>query len=114
MKFYHNPRCSKSRKAKTFLEENKIPYDLILYLDTGISVQEIKDMLSKGLTIKDLLRVNEQEYRDFVKNKNLPENKIISLIVEYPKMLQRPVAVGKKRALVCRDEDALQEIKKLV
>ena len=37
IKFYHNPRCSKSRQALKLISSQNITLEIIKYLDEGIS-----------------------------------------------------------------------------
>ena len=60
---YFNPRCSKCRIAKVFLEKNGVSFRIIEYLNSKISREEIKDILRKGnLKAFDIIRKNEEEF----------------------------------------------------
>ncbi len=112
MKIYFNNRCSKCHKAKDYLERNNINFNIIEYLESGLSKKEITDVLKKGnYNILDILRKNEEEYKLDIKDKDLSEDQIINILSKYPKLLQRPLIVDKKRALIARDEEALELIK---
>ena len=41
MRFYHNPRCSKSRQAHALLEERGAEVEVIRYLETGIHEEDL-------------------------------------------------------------------------
>ena len=61
---YHNPRCSKSRKALEFIHAKVIDPIVILYLDHQFSFDELKEMLAKLLVEpRDILRVSEPDYK---------------------------------------------------
>ena len=47
-KVYYNPKCSKCRIAKDYLESNNIKFSLIEYLKVGISKKDIKNILKIG------------------------------------------------------------------
>ena len=112
MKVYFNPRCSKCRIARDFLENNNIKFELIEYLDSGINKEDIKNILKKGkLNILDIVRKNEEEYKLHIKDRNLSENEKISVICKYPKLLQRPIIFDSKSAIIARDEESLNKIK---
>jgi len=112
MKIYYNSRCSKCRVAKTFLEDNNIKFEIINYLESGVSKKDLKNILKNGnLNILDILRKNEEEYKLYVKNKNLSDKDIIGLIHKYPKLLQRPIVFDELRAVIARDEESLNKIK---
>ena len=61
---YHNPKCSKSRKALEIIKSKNIEPIIILYLVNKLSKTEVKNLLSKlGLSIGDILRTGEDEYK---------------------------------------------------
>ena len=100
MKIYYNSRCSKCRIAKSFLEDNNIKFKVIEYLKSKISNKDIKNILKNGnLKVLDIIRKNEEEYKLYIKNKNLSDDDTISLICKYPKILQRPIIFNKDIAI---------------
>jgi arsenate reductase len=114
MKVYFNPRCSKCRIARTFLEDNNFKFELIEYLDSGINKEDIKNILKNGkLNILDILRKNEEEYKVYIKNKELSKDEIINVLCKYPKLLQRPIIFDSKNAMIARDEESLNELNNL-
>ncbi len=112
MKIYYNSRCSKCRIAKSFLEDNNIKFKVIEYLKSKISNKDIKNILKNGnLKVLDIIRKNEEEYKLYIKNKNLSDDDTISLICKYPKILQRPIIFNKDIAIIARDKESLNKIK---
>ena len=62
--FYHNPKCSKSRKALEIIENHNINTKVILYLKDRLTKSMLKEILdSSGLSARDIIRSNEKEYR---------------------------------------------------
>ena len=109
---YYNPRCSKCRIAKGFLEKNNIRFKIINYLDSKMSKDKIKEILTIGdLKVKDIMRINEEEYKQNVRGKDLSEEELITMICEHPKLLQRPIITNSKKALITRDEESLEKVK---
>ena len=47
MIYYHNPRCSKSRKGLEILEKNKAEAKIKLYLSEKMTFNEIKEIIRK-------------------------------------------------------------------
>ena len=109
---YFNPRCSKCRIAKSFLEKNGVGFRIIEYLDSKISREEIKDILRKGnLKAFDIIRKNEEEYKQYALKGVFSETYLINLICAHPRILQRPIISSSKKSVVARDEDILNEVK---
>ena len=101
---YHNPKCSKSRKALQIIKSKNIEPIIILYLVNKLSKTEVKNLLSKlGLSIRDILRTGEDEYKNNnLKNENLTNDKLIEFLIKFPKLLQRPIVIKNNKAVIGR------------
>ena len=101
---YHNPKCSKSRKALEIIKSKNIEPTIILYLVNKLSKTEVENLLSKlGLSIRDILRTGEDEYKNNnLKNENLSDDKLMEFLIKFPKLLQRPIVVKKNKAVIGR------------
>ena len=103
MKIYHNPRCSKSRQTLTLIQENGITPEIIEYLNSPISTSELESLLEM-LNIKpiQMVRKGEQIWKENFKGKDLSDDEIVHAMVEYPKLIERPIVVGKGQAIIGR------------
>ena len=90
---YHNPRCSKSRKALEILNSKTKDFKIIKYLENGIDIIELESILDINNISKDeIIRKNENLYKELkLKKKDLSKNAIINLIYKFPFLLQRPI-----------------------
>lgn len=104
---YHNPRCSKSRQALSVLREHGINPEVIRYLDTPPTKQELHRLLDLGnLPIHSITRQNETLYKEL----NLQEASRDSLLIhlaKHPILLQRPIIFTDKNAVVGRTSEAI-------
>ena len=111
MKIYHNPRCSKSRQALSILQENGIDTEIIEYLKEPITKDIIKDLLKKlNILPKELIRTNEEIWRTEGKNQNLDGDEIIELMINHPKLIERPIVVNGKKAIIGRPPENVLKI----
>ncbi len=111
MKIYHNPRCSKSREALKYLEEKGFDIEVIDYMKNGITVREIKDFLNKsGLEVTDIIRTTEELYKEKYKGQEHTTEEWIGILVENPKLIQRPLVIKGSHAVLARP---VEEILKL-
>ena len=103
MKIYHNPRCSKSRQTLTLIQENGITPEIIEYLNLPISTSELASLLEM-LNIKpiQLVRKSEQIWKENFKGKDLSDDEIVGAMVKYPKLIERPIVVEKRKAIIGR------------
>ena len=101
---YHNPRCSKSRKTLEILNEQNVDTEIVLYLETPPSAEEVTSILQKlGLSSRDIIRKGEEEYKLLnIKDQSLTENELITFMSENPKLIERPIVVKDDKAIIGR------------
>lgn len=104
LKIYHNPRCSKSRQTLALIQEREVDVEVIEYLKTPPSKKELSRILKLlNIPAKDLLRKGEAEYKESgLNNDGLTDAKMIELMVQYPKVIERPIVVSDNAAIVGR------------
>ena len=108
---YHNPRCSKSRNTLALLEENGIAPRVVLYLETPPDEAQIRDLLKKlGIGAADLLRRGEAEYKQSGLGRDSSEQDIIAAMARHPKLIERPIVVKGKRAVLGRPPENVLEL----
>jgi len=102
-KIYHNPRCSKSRKTLAFLEKETTDFKIIEYLKNPLNFDEIKEIVEK-LVVKpiDLVRKNEQIWKDNYKEKEMTDLEIIKAMEKNPKLIERPIVINEKHGIIGR------------
>ena len=111
MIIYHNPRCAKSRAGLQYLESKGYDIEIRKYLNDGITEIEIKEIIKKtGKDAFGLVRTNEQDYIDNYKGKKLTESEWIKVLVENPKLLQRPVVINGNKAVIANPPENIEEI----
>ena len=103
IKIYHNPRCSKSRQTLAILEKETTDFKIIEYLKNPLSFDEIKEIVEK-LAIKpiDLVRKNEQIWKDNYKGKEMTDLEIIKAMERNPKLIERPIVIKQKLGIIGR------------
>ncbi|MGZ0017097.1 arsenate reductase (glutaredoxin) [Yeosuana sp. AK3] len=108
---YHNNRCSKSRMGLKLLEASGKEFKVIDYLEnipTFETLKEIIDLL--GISPIELIRKNESVWKETYKNKALTDTELIQIMVENPKLIERPIVINGPRAVVGRPTEKIQEI----
>lgn len=103
LKIYHNPRCRKSREALQHLEKEKFDFEIILYLERLITEKELDDLLQQlDYTPDQLVRKNEALWKNNFKDKLLDEKTLKNILLEHPKLIERPIISNGKLAVVAR------------
>lgn len=110
IRIYHNPRCSKSRQALEILrQEGKNP-EIIEYLKTPLTAATLRDLLKKlNLPARDIVRTKEAGELD-IDLTALEDDTLIAEIVKNPVLIERPIVVTDKGALICRPPEKLYDI----
>ena len=101
MKIYHNPRCSKSRKALQYIEDKGCNFEIVKYLDEGLNETDLSGLIAKsGKKPFDFVRQHEQLYKDVYKGKMLSDEEWLTVLVENPKLLHRPIIENGDKAVL--------------
>ena len=95
-RIFHNPRCSKSRQTLELLTERGIEPEIIRYLETPPTEQELKDILSAlNLTPRELMRTKEKEYKEQgLNDPELSDEQLIAAMIATPKLIERPIVIA--------------------
>ncbi|CCQ75008.1 arsenate reductase (glutaredoxin) [Magnetospira sp. QH-2] len=108
VKIYHNPRCSKSRTTLGLIEEKGITPEIVLYLDTPPSAEELKSILAMlGKGPRDIIRKKEAKEEGI---DGLDGDDLIAALVEHPRAIERPIVVNGDRAAMGRPPESVLEI----
>lgn len=112
VKIYHNPRCGKSRQTLQLLKEQGIEPEIIEYLKTPPSAQELDDILQKlDMEPRELLRKKESEYKaNGLDDMSLDRQALITAMVNNPILIERPIVIAGGKAAVGRPPEAVLTI----
>ncbi len=106
---YHNPRCSKSRQTLGLLKENGADPEIVEYLATPPSADELKDILVMlGMAPAELLRRKEATEAGI--DPALDDAALIAAMVANPAVIERPIVVAGGRARIGRPPESVLEI----
>ncbi|WP_418262750.1 arsenate reductase (glutaredoxin) [Flavobacterium faecale] len=109
MQIYHNPRCGKSRNCLAFLENKNIEFEIIKYLETPPTVEQLTILLKKlNLEPQEIVRQKEKLWVETYKNKNLNNQELIEILVANPILIERPIVINQNRAIIGREFDKLE------
>ncbi|WP_159022343.1 arsenate reductase (glutaredoxin) [Formosa sp. L2A11] len=108
---YHNNRCSKSREALHILEASGKPFTVVKYLEQVPTKAELTHIINLlDIMPIDLVRKNEAIWKDNYKNENLTDNAIIDIMLEHPKLIERPIVVNGECAIIGRPPQDITNI----
>ena len=108
---YHNNRCSKSRCALAYLDDQKSEYEVVEYLKEPLNAIQLKELLAQlGIPAADLIRKGEADFKANFKGKELSEKQWIDAMVNYPKLIERPIIVRNGKAVIGRPAERIAEL----
>ncbi|MFK8011514.1 MAG: arsenate reductase (glutaredoxin) [Marinicellaceae bacterium] len=111
IKFYHNPRCSKSRQTLEIIRNQGHEPEVIKYLETPPSIKDIENILFMlELRPRELMRQNEAEYKANFSDSKLNDQDLIALMHEYPKVIERPIVINNNKAIIGRPPEIVLDI----
>jgi arsenate reductase len=111
IKIYHNPRCAKSREALHMLEEKGIDHQVIKYMDESLTSGQLQALLDKlAMDPFELIRTNEQIWKNEFADKDMDDNELILTMIEFPQLMQRPIIEDEDRAIVARPPELINEM----
>ena len=108
---YYNPKCSKCRQTKSLLEEKNIDADIVEYLNTTPTKEELTHIISLGIHAKDLIRTGEDEWSQTgLDIETASDDDLINALIQYPILLQRPIVITNGKAVIARPPEKVLEI----
>lgn len=103
----HNPKCSTSRHALDEIEAAGVDTEVVQYLKTPLDRAALLDLLDKldddpaELVRKDGFFTD----RGLMADDYVTPDAVADLLVEHPRLMQRPVLVKGNRAIIGRPKD---------
>ena len=109
---FHNPNCSTSRKVLGWLKEKGIEPKVVEYLKTPPSATELKRILKLmgGAKAADILRRKGDAYEALGDVAELKNDELIAKMVAEPVLIERPIVITDKAAVLCRPPEKVWDI----
>ncbi len=103
----HNPKCSTSRSALEAVQAAGVDAEVVQYLKEPLDEAQLRELIDK---LED--EPTELVRRDsFFKDQGLTDadvasvDQVVAVLVEHPRLMQRPVLVTGDRAIIGRPKD---------
>jgi arsenate reductase len=108
----HNPGCGSSKKGLELLEANGVQPTIRKYMSAAerLSVEELKDIAKKmgGVSPRVFLREADANAAGLVETAS--DDKVYAAMAENPKLIQRPIGINGKQAVLGRPNAKLLDI----
>ena len=108
---YFNPGCSKCRTVEGMLKEHDIDADYVRYLDQPPDRIELEGlMLLLGINDpRQMMRTTEPVYAELNLD-SADRDTLLGAITKHPVLLERPILVRGKRAVIARPAERALEL----
>ena len=111
LKIFHNPRCKHSRAGFEYLKGKIDNFSVKDYLKEGITADDLKEILLKtNLSPFDIVRTKEDYFKKELKGRNFTNEEWIRILIENPKLIQRPIVVGKLKAVIANPPELIDKL----
>jgi arsenate reductase len=108
---FHNPKCRKSRAGVDYLKDKGIPHEVVEYLKSPLSREVFKDILMKlNMRPIELVRTQEDVFIEKFKGKNFTDEEWIDILLEYPRLIKRPIAMKGYKAVIAQPPEEIDNL----
>lgn len=107
---YTSPSCTSCRKAKTWLEENDIPFVERNIFSEPLTIDEIKEIFRMTEDGTDeIISTRSKAFQELdIQLENMPLQELFDLIKANPGLLRRPILIDEKRLQVGYNDDEIR------
>ncbi|MBC1912539.1 arsenate reductase family protein [Listeria booriae] len=114
--FYWYPKCSTCKKAKQWLDDNKVDYNQIDMIETPPTKEELQQWWkNSGLGIRRFFNTSGIKYRELgLKDKvnQMTEDEAFTLLATDGKLIKRPIVTnGEKVTLGFKESEFVENWK---
>ncbi|SRR6266571_4511029 len=94
------------------LRESGIAFEKVNYYIAPLGEKKLRELIKKlGIEPRELLRTSETVYRELgLGKKDFSDDQIISLMVEHPDLIQRPIVERGVRAVLGRPTENVRTL----
>jgi arsenate reductase (glutaredoxin) len=102
----------KCREADKLLRASGVEFEKINYYKQPFTVETLREVLQKGgLSPREVLRSGEKIARELgLAKRDLSDDELLALLIEYPDLLQRPLVVRGNKAVLGRPTEKIKEV----
>ncbi|ENO90357.1 arsenate reductase (glutaredoxin) [Thauera linaloolentis] len=112
IKIFHNPQCGTSRNVLAMIRASGEEPDIIEYLKTPPSAEELKALArATGEPLRALLRTKQAEYLEQgLDDPGLTDDQLAAAMAATPILINRPIVVTPRGTRLCRPAERVAEL----
>lgn len=107
----HNPRCSKSRAARSLLQDRGVRFTERRYLEDPLSPDELRDLARRlDRPAGEWVRRQETAFREAGLDAGATDDAVLEAMADHPILMERPILVSGRRAVVGRPPERILDL----
>jgi len=112
VKIYHNPACGTSRNTLAMIRATGTEPEVILYLDTPPSRDELLQLIAAmRISPRELLRKNVEPYAELgLAEDKFSDDQLVDFMLAAPILINRPIVVTSLGTRLCRPSEQVLAI----
>jgi len=110
---FHNPRCSKSRQTLDIVTKKGITLEVIEYLKSPPSKEELQFVCSQlDIPAVKLIRVKEDLFKELglSVDDRRSDGEWFDIMIKHPVLIERPIIIYRRKAALGRPPENVLEI----
>ncbi len=108
---WHHTSCGSSKGALEYLKSKGIEPTVYLYMKEKPGKTELQAVLQKlGMKPSELLRPGEKKGEELGLYEGAPEGAILEAMSEHPILIQRPIVITEKGAVLARPKSKIDAL----
>jgi arsenate reductase (glutaredoxin) len=109
---YEKPTCTKCREMDKLLKERGVDFSKVNYYIEPLTKKKLTELVRKmNISPRDLLRKSEPVYKELgIASGEFTDAQLISLMVEHPDLMQRPIVERGEKAVLGRPTENVEEL----
>ncbi len=93
------------------MSERTADFTVIEYLKDTFTKESLETLIRQlNIPAMDLIRKNEQEYKEHFRGERLSNKEAIDAMLKFPKLIERPIVVKDGKAIVARPTERIEEL----
>ncbi|MGG5382843.1 regulatory protein spx [Enterococcus sp. AZ071] len=103
--------CDSCKKARSWLLENRIPFEERNIINNPLTSEELKELLSKTENgTEDIISIRSKSYRELnIDFEDLSFNELIKLLEDYPDLLKHPIMFDENKLQLGYNKEGIQQ-----
>lgn len=103
IQIYHKSNCSTSLSVLKLIKDAGKKVSIIHYLETPLNLEQLQQLLVLlNIPAENLVRKKEKIFQEKYAHRKLKESDYLKMLVKHPILMERPVVVKGKKAIIAR------------